>query len=438
MSSIDIVNNEKSLYDEKFNEEQELQKSEEAKNKVEMELEIARQALAEKEQEIEKYRKRRWWKSFAAGLAQTSVAFVLFIALFYSSWDYFNNANSILMRDAVMDQLMSSCTNTHEGWSKPAEPVCPLVDGVAPDWDPFAAILDYLKKSGLHREHGTEEEDHMTCDTSHKVIYLKTRVDALKIMLKFQERIQDPENYFFQNNKLLPWAQVAAYRTKEIPCLFAREDSNEVQESVLHDELHNCYSGLYDNDWDQEDFEGSPYQHLGGPTVRLHSISFSQAGNIKNVRIGTSVDADGTIRDFNKSLTEEIFCKDWMGKNTKIFSISYNFFNIQTGIFMDAKIVFVQTDQGTYYIEVDTNRFTTSVGQDREQKHMLILLGVLANLINMIVTFRKIKEERMQKRMLTAYLQQEEEAKDGEKKNAEEVDEEDFEEEQFDLTDGEY
>jgi len=49
MSSIDIVNNEKSLYDEKFNEEQELQKSEEAKNKVEMELEIARQALAEKE-----------------------------------------------------------------------------------------------------------------------------------------------------------------------------------------------------------------------------------------------------------------------------------------------------------------------------------------------------------------------------------------------------
>jgi len=44
MSSIDIVNNEKSLFDEKRNEEQELQKSEEAKNKAEMEQEMERMA----------------------------------------------------------------------------------------------------------------------------------------------------------------------------------------------------------------------------------------------------------------------------------------------------------------------------------------------------------------------------------------------------------
>lgn len=129
-----------------------------------------------------------------------------------------------------------------------------------------------------------------------------------------------------------------------------------------------------------------------------------------------------------------------MSSKTRMLSIDFNFFNIQTGIFMDAKMVFVENDQGTFYIEVDTNRFTTSLGFDRSNQIALVWLGFLANFANMVITCRKIKSERMQKRMLVAYLAQEAADKDEDKKknddNAEEED--DYDEDQFDLTDGEY
>ena len=31
-------------------------------------------------------------------------------------------------------------------------------------------------------------------------------------MLQFEERLKDQGNVFFENNKMLPWVQVAAYR----------------------------------------------------------------------------------------------------------------------------------------------------------------------------------------------------------------------------------
>ena len=91
----------------------------------------------------------------------------------------------------------------------------------------------------------------------------------------------------------------------------------------------------------------------------------------------------------------EVFCRGWISQGVNIFSIDFNLFNVATGIFMDAKIVFVATDQGTYYVEVDTNRFTTNVGLDRTTRVILVWSGFLANLINMIVTCRKMKTERI-------------------------------------------
>ena len=140
---------------------------------------------------------------------------------------------------------------------------------------------------------------------------------------------------------------------------------------------------------------------------------------------------------YRKAMLSEVFCKGWMNRDVKMFSIDFNIFNVATGIFMDAKIVFVETDQGTYYIEVDTNRFTTNVGFDRTSKILLVWFGFLANLINMIVTCRKIKSERIQERMFEAYKDQDDDAADA-KKEAEDPEDEDFEENEFDLTDGEY
>jgi len=62
---------------------------------------------------------------------------------------------------------------------------------------------------------------------------------------------------------------------------------------------------------------------------------------------------------------------------------------------------------------------------------------------NMIITFKKIKSERIQERMLKAYTEQEEaaaEQKEGEKKGADDAagDEEDFADEEFNLTDIEF
>ena len=43
-----------------------------------------------------------------------------------------------------------------------------------------------------------------------------------------EERWKDPENYFFENNKLLPWIQVAAYRSAVKACPeFVTEEGEE-------------------------------------------------------------------------------------------------------------------------------------------------------------------------------------------------------------------
>ena len=103
MTSIDIVDNEKSLKNEKRKEVEEAEKSEEAKNKVEQEKAEAEQKRAERNSLIEKYRRKRWIKRFALGLLQFFVALILFVALFLSSWDFFNNSDSMKMKEGIVD-----------------------------------------------------------------------------------------------------------------------------------------------------------------------------------------------------------------------------------------------------------------------------------------------------------------------------------------------
>ena len=56
------------------------------------------------------------------------------------------------------------------------------------------------------------------CRSGIDVLYLR-EVEEIKLVLNsLEERWKDPENYFFENNKLLPWISVAAYRSKEKPC----------------------------------------------------------------------------------------------------------------------------------------------------------------------------------------------------------------------------
>ena len=103
MTSIDIVDNEKSLKQQKRQEVEEAEKSEEAKNKIEQERAEEEQKRAEQNQLIEQYRRRRWLKRFVSGMLQFIVALVLFAALFLSAWDYFNNSDSVKMKEAMLD-----------------------------------------------------------------------------------------------------------------------------------------------------------------------------------------------------------------------------------------------------------------------------------------------------------------------------------------------
>ena len=53
-----------------------------------------------------------------------------------------------------------------------------------------------------------------------------------------EERWKDPENYFFENTKLLPWISIAAYRSAEKPCPeFITEDEDEGENLAEVDDI---------------------------------------------------------------------------------------------------------------------------------------------------------------------------------------------------------
>ena len=136
-SSIDLVNNEKSLFDEKRKEEEELQKEEEAKNKAEYEKELERMAQAEHEQVMETYRSRRWWKNFFWGGVSFTIVLVLFGQLFVSSWSFQRNRDSFHMRDGMFGQFLGRCTHQDADWKPPAPPTC--------DAFPVSNVTDIFK-----------------------------------------------------------------------------------------------------------------------------------------------------------------------------------------------------------------------------------------------------------------------------------------------------
>ena len=44
-------------------------------------------------------------------------------------------------------------------------------------------------------------------------------LDVKNVIYKFEERINEKENYFFERNYILPWIQVSAYRANLENCL---------------------------------------------------------------------------------------------------------------------------------------------------------------------------------------------------------------------------
>ena len=83
-----------------------------------------------------------------------------------------------------------------------------------------------------------------------------------------------------------------------------------------------------------------------------------------------------------------------------MLSIDVNVLNVSNGIYMDTKIVFYVTDQGTAALEIDTNRFATAISQDRSLPNIISSIGFIFNLGNMVVTFQLIKVERQQARIV--------------------------------------
>lgn len=59
-------------------------------------------------------------------------------------------------------------------------------------------------------------------------------MDALN---KFEARLTNERNYFFVNNKLLPYVKVTAYRVKPVPCTTSGTAPLEGEE-----EAEECWS----------------------------------------------------------------------------------------------------------------------------------------------------------------------------------------------------
>ena len=83
------------------------------------------------------------------------------------------------------------------------------------------------------------------------MVYLRSRAAVANLMLSFEAKIKDKENYFFENNKLFPWVQVAAYRASEVPC--PQQQAGRVETSTT------CYARSQEFDFNTTDFDGHPY-----------------------------------------------------------------------------------------------------------------------------------------------------------------------------------
>lgn len=158
-------------------------------------------------------------------------------------------------------------------------------------------------------------------------MYLSTRDEAISQFLVLQEKLDDVDNSFFRDNKIFPWVRVAAYRAKKIEC-------PENEELVKRDD---CWTGPLEKDFDIEDFDGVPFKYVGSPKVQLKTIDFSQAGNRKDVKIADPETGEILWRE---NLMKEVFCRGWLLHPTLFLTVDVNFLNMQTGIFMDAKIAF--------------------------------------------------------------------------------------------------
>ena len=430
-SSIDLVNNEKSLFDEKRKEEEELQKEEEAKNKAEYEKELERMAQAEHEQVMETYRSRRWWRDFLWGGLSFAIVLVLFLMLFASSWTFQRNGESYQMREAVIGQFLGRCTHSYDGWEPPEPATCDAFP-MANVTDVFAAAPAAPPGAPAPEAEGEAEAgsspQQMTCDPVNRRRVLPDRAAAARIMLDFEERLNDKGNHFFEHNKMLPWVQVAAYRKKLTDDCWKPEG---------HEHHVECRESIHSGTFDESDFDGAPYHETGGAPVRLRLFTFDPAGNRKSVQVARLGEdgSDYTIV-YREALMKEVFCRGWLNDDVLIFTIDYNFFNVGTGILMSAQMVLTATDQGMLSLEMDTKRFTTPIGQDDTAGTVIIWLSVVLNLANIVKTFRNIKSNRYRERMLAAYAEQEGQEEKGEKEAA--AEDEDQEEEDFDLTDVEY
>ena len=109
MSSMDLVDNEKSLRDEakKLVKEQEDESA--AKLKAEAEAEAERLRREEHERVMAQYRSKRKGAAFFAGMGYFIVVAALFLIMVENSNTLLANKDSINMRAAIREQLMGGC-----------------------------------------------------------------------------------------------------------------------------------------------------------------------------------------------------------------------------------------------------------------------------------------------------------------------------------------
>ena len=105
------------------------------------------------------------------------------------------------------------------------------------------------------------------------------------MIFRIHEKIKDDENFFFQYNKLFPWAQVSVFRVN-LNC----ETSDFIDDECVKQAIYNL-------DFNEEPFNGYDFVDYSYPFIRTKHLSMMQGGNRKSLKIYDYETKQSTLSD---------------------------------------------------------------------------------------------------------------------------------------------
>jgi len=146
-----------------------------------------------------------------------------------------------------------------------------------------------------------------------------------------------------------------------------------------------CKSPLYHSSYIEDDFEGAPFMSEGlGPNIRSRFQSIPSAGNSKTFKLVKGMKEGVPYINWRENLQTEVFrlpaelmgenyllkpdyqdieindkenSDSWLADPTRAVILTLNFFNLDSSLVFEVKIVIAKTELGLYSLFLATNRF---------------------------------------------------------------------------------